>query len=199
MSFFSENQKALQKKFGGEKVAERLLEHRVNTIVSVSDKTLIEGSSFFFIASGGGPTIDCSIKSGDPGFVRVISPNEIRWPNYDGNRMFRTLGNMVDNPSVSLLFVNFDNPATKSSSGLTTKLRIIGKARFDDSHDALAEFHGAKQVVSLDVDYVFPNCPRYLPSMALMENSPFTPRPDYEPPVPEWKTRDYIAEIIDEN
>ena len=189
MSFFSKSQSLLQKKYCGEKVAKRLLQHRVKDKISPEDQELIESSHFFFIASGGQSTIDCSIKSGDSGFVKVFSPTQVCWADYDGNRMYRTLGNILEQPMVSLLFVDFVEPTKNETAKRTVKLRIIGKATIDDSPEAVVLFHGAKRVVKLNVEHVFPNCPRYLPSMEFKEASLYTPRVDYSPPKPEWKTR----------
>lgn len=199
MPFYSKHQTELQKKYGGEKVATRLLKHRVNTSIGPAEKQMIESARFFFIASGNDHSIDCSIKAGDAGFVQVISETELGWPDYDGNRMYRTLGNISKNPVVSMLFVDFDDPASKAAPDRPVKLRIKGHATIDDSSETLARFYGAKRVVKVAVEYVFPNCPRYLPSMEAKQDSIYTPRPGSEPPTPEWKTRDYIVDIIDDD
>ena len=199
MSFFTKSQSSLQKKYRGEKVADRLLQHRVYKTISPEYQEFIESSHFFFIASGGHSTIDCSIKAGDPGFVKVFSPTQVCWADYDGNRMYRTLGNILEQPMVSLLFVDFVEPTKKATAKRTVKLRIIGEATIDDSPEALVLFHGSKRVVKLKVDHVFPNCPRYLPSMEFKESSLYTPRVDYNPPKPEWKTRNYIIDVLDED
>ncbi len=46
-------------------------------------------------------------------------------------------------------------------------------------------------------DYINYNCPRYSPQMELVERSVYSPRPDYTPPEPEWKSRAYIKDAID--
>ena len=53
---------------------------------------------------GHAQSVDCSFKGGAPGFVRVIGDNVVAWPDYDGNRMYRSLGNIVRNARVGLLF-----------------------------------------------------------------------------------------------
>ena len=198
MNFFSDSQLALQKRYKGEKVAQRLLERRVQRELSPTDKDFIESVRFFFLASGTADTIDCSIKCGKPGFVRPLSSTEIVWPDYDGNRMYRTLGNIEEQPRVSLLFVDFDNPVKKGTSKRTTRLRIIGNAIIDETPEVVHDFLGASRVVRMQIEYVFPNCPRYLPSLKFCEESIYTPRPGHKAPTPEWKTRGYIKEVLDE-
>jgi hypothetical protein len=47
---------------------------------------------------------------------------------------------------------------------------------------------------------IFPNCPRYVPDLmgdqAAVPANPFVPRPGYEPPAPEWKSRDYLKDVL---
>src|SRR5260221_649481 len=63
------------------------------------DRFLIESRPFFFRATAdadGRP--DCSHKGGLPGFVRVVEPDTLAFPDYDGNGMFKSLGNVLANP-----------------------------------------------------------------------------------------------------
>ena len=92
-----------------------------------ADKAFIESVSFFFIATAdaaGRP--DCSHKGGAPGFVRVVAPDLLVFPDYDGNGMFRSLGNLSVNPQVGLLFI--------AMSEKPKRLRVNGRAvlTFDD-------------------------------------------------------------------
>jgi len=124
-------------------------------------------------------------KSGEPGFVKIVSDNELEYPEYDGNSMYRTLGNMESNPSVGLLFVRFD--------GVSLRMRINGKASVLRDSESLARHYGAKFVVRV-VCEIYPNCPRYVPNLVDQTASPYIPREGGGvPPAPEWKTRDYIA------
>jgi uncharacterized protein len=59
-----------------------------------------------------------------------------------------------------------------------------------------AEFPGAVFIVRVTADLIFPNCPRYIHRMALVEHSVHAPRPDYEPPVPAWKTFDVFRDAL---
>src|ERR1700751_426906 len=105
--------------------------------------------------------------------------------------MYRTLGNIQSNPNIGLLFVRFD--------GKSSRTRLRGKATIDDSAETLGRHHGAKLVVRVKCE-IFPNCPRYIPdligaSAGVPENA-FVPRPGYEPPAPEWKSRDYLKDVL---
>lgn len=65
---------------------------------------------------------DVSHKGGPPGFVRVLSPERLRFPDLPGNNLFNTLGNLYVDPRIGLLFHDFDRAAT---------LQVTGEARID--------------------------------------------------------------------
>ncbi len=75
----------------------------------------------FFIASfhpSGGA--DVSHRGGRPGFVHVADPRRLSFPDYPGNNMFNTLGNLVRHPRVGLLFVDFESGDTVQLAGRAT-------------------------------------------------------------------------------
>ena len=161
-------------------IADRLGEVTVRSAFSDEDRAFIERAAMFFIATAdpeGRP--DCSYKGGLPGFVRVLDERTLAIPDYDGNGMYRTWGNVLVNPRVGLLFLDFEN---------TKRLRVNGSARLSKDDPLLAQFPGAVFVVRVAAELIFPNCPRYLHKMKLLEHSGYAPRPQYEPPVPAWKT-----------
>ena len=79
---------------------------------------------------------------------------------------------------------------------MSTRLRITGKAYLDESREAIAELPGAKRLMRVTAEYIFYNCPRYIPKMEFVDESVYSPRHDYTPPEPEWKSRDYIREVL---
>ena len=114
----------LQDRFDGRRVADGLEKHRLHFEFWEQERKLIEEARFFFIATSYQDNVDCSMRSGDPGFVRITGPDTLEYPEYDGNNMYRTLGNIHRNPNVGLLFVRFD--------GKTFRARIRGKATIHD-------------------------------------------------------------------
>ena len=129
---------------------------------------------------------DCSYKGGDPGFVRVTSESEIAFPSYDGNGMFRSLGSVLVNPAVALLFIDFEKP---------NRLRVNGRALITDDDELLAVFAGAQVVVRVRAERIFPNCPRYISRLKTSEPSPYVPRAG-TPPVPNWKRMEMFADVL---
>ena len=171
---YHEGSRALQDRFASRALADRLDEKLRRERFNDADKAFVEAASFFFLATAdaeGRP--DCSFKGGLPGFVRIAAPDELIWPDYDGNGMFRSLGNIAVNPQVGLLFMKVgERPG---------RLRINGRATLDFDDPRIADFAGAQGLVRLTPTDIFPNCPRYIPRLELIEPSAYAPRPDTAP------------------
>ena len=185
--FYHDGMRSLQTRFDGTRVAERLAAHRRRYDFWPEDRLMIEQASFFFIATSFGEYVDCSMRSGAPGFIHITGAGELEFPEYDGNSMYRTLGNITKNPSVGLLFVKFD--------GKSYRIRINGRAEILDDSATLSRHHGAKLVVRVTCE-LFSNCPRAVHDIPNETLSVYVPRPGHEPPAPEWKSRDYIKDIL---
>lgn len=189
-SFYHRGARALQDEFDSRRLADRLQETRVRAAFTDDDRAFLERARMFFLATAdesGRP--DCSYKGGDPGFVRVVGPDELAFPSYDGNGMFRSLGNISVNPGVGMLFVDFERPS---------RMRVNGEATLHPDDPLLRQFEGAQLVVRVRATEIFPNCPRYIHRMQLVEASEYVPRSGHEPPRPRWKDmqdlRDYLPE-----
>ena len=186
--FFHDGMREFQDRFDGRRVAEAIEARRKHYDFNDEDRELISSALFVVIASAWGEYVDCSIKSGDPGFVRIVGPGTLEIPEYDGNSMYRTIGNIAKNPNIGLLFVRFD--------GSSRRIRINGRAAICDDAETLARLFGAKLVIRV-VCEIYPNCPRYVPDLVHGSPSPYVPRDGQgTPPPPEWKSRDYIRDIL---
>jgi predicted pyridoxine 5'-phosphate oxidase superfamily flavin-nucleotide-binding protein len=177
---YHDGNRRLQDRFDSRRISDRLEEKLTRTRFTPDDKAFIESVPYFFLASadaGGRP--DCSFKGGMPGFVRVTGPSELAFPDYDGNGMFKSLGNIFINPSVGLLFI--------AMHGKPQRLRVNGEATVSDQDPLLDETVGAQLIARIAVRAIFPNCPRYIPTMQLIEPSVYTPRACSEAVEPAWK------------
>ena len=97
--FHNGNRQICRSMFGSTALADRLVERLRRSEFTEDDKTFIESLEYFFLATSdpvGRP--DCSFKGGAPGFVRIVKPDLLVWPDYDGNGMFKSLGNIAVNP-----------------------------------------------------------------------------------------------------
>ena len=185
---YHEESRRLQDQFDTRRLADRLVERLVRTAFNEEDRTFIESQRMFFLATtdaDGFP--DCSYKGGDPGFVRVLDERTLVFPSYDGNGMFKSLGNIRSNPGVGLLFLSFEKPH---------RLRVNGTATVSAEDPAMELFPSAQLLVRVTPRHVFPNCPRYIPKMQLVEPSPYVPRAECSAPVPKWKTWPQFREVL---
>jgi predicted pyridoxine 5'-phosphate oxidase superfamily flavin-nucleotide-binding protein len=179
-TMYHEGNRQLQDQFDSRRLSDRLEGKLARVQFTPDDKTFIESASYFFLATAdaeGRP--DCSFKGGMPGFVRVTGPAEIAFPDYDGNGMFKSLGNILVNRNVGLLFI--------AMHGKPQRLRVNGVATVGDQDPLLQETVGAQLIVRVRAQTIFPNCPRYIPALQLTEPSVYAPRPGCDTPEPSWK------------
>ncbi len=185
---YHDGMRRLQERFDSRRLADRLDERLGRSAFSDEDRTFIASRTMFFLATAdaqGHP--DCSYKGGVAGFVRITGASELAFPSYDGNGMFRSLGNILANPAVGLLFIDFESPR---------RLRVNGLASIADDDPLLAELPGAQLVIRIRAGKIFPNCPRYIHPTAAGELSPYAPREGHVPPEPKWKSMDFVADVL---
>ena len=185
---YHDGMRYFQDRFDTRRLADRLEQVRHHDYFKEEHRKIIERSTFFFLAttdSEGWP--DCSYKGGLPGFVRVVDEHTLAFPSYDGNGMFRSLGNIRVNPRVGMLFIDFERPK---------RLRVNGEASVNEEDDLMNDFPGAQLMVRVHAERVFPNCPRYIHTMEMVEQSKYAPKVDYVPPVPKWKVAPDIKDAL---
>jgi hypothetical protein len=114
------------------------------TALTPAQRASIGAADTFFVATrSAAGDADASHRGGDPGFVQVLGDTELRWPDYAGNAMLMTLGNLQQDPAAGLLFVDWDDGTT---------LQLTGTATVDwDAADGLP---GAQRVVHFRVQQV---------------------------------------------
>ena len=161
---------------------------RANETIGQAEKEVSEKADMFFLATcdhRGLPT--CSYKGGDPGFVRVLDERWLAFPNYDGNGKFQSMGNLLKNPNVGVLFVDFEGQQ---------RLRLQGIATIRDDDELLSQYPEAQFMIRVQATEVYTNCPRYVHKYQLVERSVFVPRQGLETPVPEYKKREDLQEFL---
>ena len=122
---YHEGARRLQERFDTRRLADRLEDRTLHDVIDADDRAFIESMDCFFLATAdehGQP--NCSYKGGDVGFVSVLDERTLAFPNYDGNGMYLSMGNLLVNPEVGLLFVAFERQR---------RLRLNGTASIDES------------------------------------------------------------------
>ena len=186
--YFHEGNRQLQDAFDTRRLADRLQGGIIAASINPLDAEFIEAQNMFFLA-----TVDdkgqanCSYKGGNKGLVKVVDDTTLAFPIYDGNGMFISAGNVLVNGEVGLLFVDFEKQA---------RVRVNGVASIADNDELLANWPEAKVVVRVKVRETFPNCPRYIHKMTLIEESSFVPQTACETPAVPWKKLEIVADVL---
>jgi predicted pyridoxine 5'-phosphate oxidase superfamily flavin-nucleotide-binding protein len=189
-SVYHEGSRSLQQRFDTTRLADRIEEKKLTDVIDEDDRAFIESRDMFFLATAdaeGRP--QCSYKGGGPGFVRVLDEHTIAFPSYDGNGMYLSAGNVLVNPNVGLLFIDFEG---------RTRMRLNGVASIDPDDPLAAEWPEAQLVVRVRATQVFPNCPRYIHEYRLVKRSRFVPEPEAETPAPGWKRSEWAHDVLAE-
>jgi uncharacterized protein len=112
------------------------------------DIRLVQAADTFFLGtthpdSGN----DASHRGGPAGFVRV-APDRLWWPDYPGNNMFNSFGNLVVDPTAALLFADFHSGATLQLSGTAT-MRWDADTAGDDAHTGRRVVFTPQEVIAI--------------------------------------------------
>ena len=184
---YHDGNRQLQDRLDSRRLADHLVE-RVSETIGQPQKEFIEKADMFFLATcdyRGLPT--CSYKGGDSGFVKVLNDRWLAFPNYDGNGKFQSMGNLLKNPNVGMLFVDFDGQQ---------RMRLQGIASILDDDELLPLFPESQFIIRVQATEVYTNCPRYVHKYQKVERSKFVPRHELETPQPEWKSREELQEYL---
>ncbi len=119
--------------------------YRTDSLTTRQQKTIAKSDTFFIASAHPEGGVDASHRGGNPGFVTVVDPNTLIWPDYLGNKMFNTLGNIAVNPRAGLLFLDFDTGST---------LQLTGEAHIIWDASEIAKHNGAERLVSFRIEQV---------------------------------------------
>ena len=139
---------------------------RIGTVLTDVQLALVRGADTFFVGTvAPGAGADASHRGGNPGFIWATN-RAIVWPDYTGNSMFNTLGNIEAYPWAGLAFVDTD-------AGVL--VQITGTAEIDWNPGRISEFPGAERLVRLRVGRVVEREKRLPGPWEVIEYSPFNP------------------------
>ena len=181
----------LQDQFDTRRLADRLEQVKVHDRFTPDDRAFVERLDMFFLATAdadGNPT--CSYKGGDPGFVRIVDDRTLAFPNYDGNGMYLSMGNVAVNAAVGMLFIDFERQR---------RMRVDGLAAIDPADPLMESWPGAQFIVRVTARHIYPNCPRYIHKYELVERSAFVPQAHQPPPIPAWKQSEWARDVLPEH
>ena len=170
----SNGEHQLQKRFGTEQRAAAFYENQMLDYLNAAMRDYIARQEMVFVATADSRgECDCSIRAGLPGFVRVLNEKRLIYPEYRGNGILASLGNMSENPHIGMLFVDF----FESTVGLHVngKASVVENAelsgRPDLSEEAIhqiqaKEGHQPERWVMVEVEEAYIHCSKHV---ALLE------------------------------
>ncbi|MFC7798341.1 pyridoxamine 5'-phosphate oxidase family protein [Bacillus subtilis] len=133
---------------------------RVGKFITDLFRQYIESMDFFFIATSNREgKCDCSYRGGWKGSspaVKVIDEKTLIFPDYRGNGAFQSLGNILENPNIGILFIDFTH---------AQRLRVNGQAVIVDTPEWKELFPKSLQIVKVTVEEIYPNCSLRIPRM----------------------------------
>ena len=126
----SDGEHYLQQKYGTTQRALRFYDKQVLNYLSPVMKEFIARQEILFIAtSDKHGECDCSFRYGKPGFVRPIEDNYLVYPEYRGNGVMASQGNLTENPHIGMIFVDF--------FASTVGLHVNGKAKVIENKELM--------------------------------------------------------------
>ena len=158
----------LQDKFGTKERALRFYENNMQSHLTEMMKRFVEERIMFFLATAdtNGET-DCSPRIGPRGFVNVLDKDHLCYPEYRGNGVHASLGNMQENPNATLLFVDWWDT--------TVGLHVNGRIEFrDELPQAVdnAQIDKPKTWVVIEVEEAYIHCAKHIPQLSIAEFDP---------------------------
>ena len=173
----SSGEHELQDRFGNTKRANAFYDNQVLDYLTPEMREFMSRMTMAFIATADAHgECDSSFRAGPPGFMRVIDEKTIMWPEYKGNGVMASMGNISENPYVGLLMVDFFETAVGLHvNGNATIVENAAVEAFGPLFDrlpfatALATSDDVKKtperwvVVSIDEAYI--HCSKHIPML----------------------------------
>ena len=169
----SKGERELQGSWGTRERAERFYDRQVRADLSEKMKELIRRQEMVFVATADGKgNCDSSPRFGAPGFVEIIDSKRLAYPEFRGNGVFASLGNIRENPHVGLVFVDFFDS--------TVGLHVNGTVEIFSPEQAPAELASreyrdrkGKSILErwlvIDVDEAYIHCSKHVPRLQKLE------------------------------
>jgi len=186
--FYTGAQRKLQSQHDSVKLADVVVQAIVRDEIEEPHIPFIQSRDFFFlstVSAEGEPTV--SYKGGSPGLVKVLDSRTVVFPNYDGNGMFKSMGNISEASKIGMLFIDMETP---------NRIRLQGEASLSSDDPELVNYPGANMIVRVKVTSCFLNCARYIHKHQRLGQSPYVPDENGAQPYPSWKRIDMVQDAL---
>jgi uncharacterized protein len=154
----SRGEHALQRRHGSEDRARRFYRQQVLDRLNEQMIAFISRQEMVWIATADGHgECDCSFRAGPVGFVQVPDAQTLRYPEYRGNGVMASLGNIAENPHVGMVFLDLDQERIG--------LHVNGTARIVEADERHEERPRVERWVEVHVQEAYIHCRKHLPRL----------------------------------
>jgi uncharacterized protein len=172
----SDGEHRLQQAYGRRGSALAFYRNQVLDYLNSAMQVFIARQEMMFVATADRHgEADASFRAGTPGFVRVLDERTVAYPEYRGNGVMASLGNLSENPHLGILFIDF--------TGDKIGLHVNGRARIIENEDLLngtstpeiirAVTNGPRpeRWVLLSVVEAYVHCAKHIPRMRKLDEA----------------------------
>jgi len=150
------NTNEAQKRYNTQEQTSSILDSVDTTYITGQIASFIERCSYFFLATASKEGIpNVNYKGGEKGFVHVLDKNTLLFPDIQGNGIFHGINDMIENPNIGMLFIDFITGHRFKVNGVVT---IVDNKEEITSYFNLVGFDYPPRVIRVDVKYVMGNC-----------------------------------------
>ena len=167
----SQGERELQKKHNTGNSAHSFYNSQVLDFLNPEMQKFIEDQEMVFLSTSDSKgECDASFRAGPKGFIKVLDNNTLMFPEFKGNGVMASLGNISENPQIGLMFIDF----FQSSIGL----HVNGKAEIITEKEASklvnpldkAEAekdgqHKTKLWIKIEVEEAYIHCSKHIPRL----------------------------------
>ena len=163
----SDGEHELQRELGTAARADRFYDDQVRDHLNPQMRDFVRRQQMFFLAtSDASGACDSTLRAGPPGFLEVLDGSTVAWPEFRGNGVMASLGNISENPHVGILMVDFVRDTVGLHVNGTARLMEPAAAAQAGLESRSPAGRGVRFWVVVDVDEAYIHCSKHIPRFA---------------------------------
>ncbi len=174
----SDGEHILQQQSGSTQRAARFYDRQMKNHLTTSMQAFVERQEMVFLATSDAKgNCDCSPRFGKPGFVRVINDRMLAIPEFRGNGVFANLGNILENPHIGLVFIDFLDTTVGlhvngiASTAPTNQLPFPVYPPFEDTYEIDETVRFIERWILIDIEEAYIHCSKHVPRLQKLDKS----------------------------
>ena len=175
----SRGEHEMQERLGTRQRASRFYNRQMLDRLNGDMRTFIGRQRMLFIGTADAHgECDCGIRVGDPGFVQVLDDRTLLFPDYRGNGVFASMGNILENGHAGLLFVDFEHSTiglhVNGSASIVDNAEVVASYPMSERLRAATQQRGGKQAarwIRVDVEEAYIQCSKHIPMLWHVERN----------------------------